>query len=436
MLHFFVLTFNTYVNIMINKIYLTICLSIVYLFTFSQSSTGLLLKPERVFDGQNMHSNWWVWVDSGRIKAAGPAASFSFPKTVSVIEFPGKTLMPGMIEGHGHLFLHPYNETPWDDQVLKESRAERTARAVNHARETLLAGFTTLRDLGTEGAMYDDAGLKQAIEKGIIPGPRLIIATRAIVATGSYGPANSPDLVLPKGASEADGREGIAREVRVQIGMGADFIKVYADYRWGQNQEARPTFTEEEIRTAVEVAGSSGRPVVAHAATAEGMRRAIMAGVSTIEHGDGATPEIYRLMKEKGIALYPTLAAGEAILQYRGWVKGKDREPPGITEKKLSFRQALEAGVTICMGGDVGVYTHGDNAREMELMKEYGMTEIAVLRSVTSVNASIFGIKNKVGSIKSGLLADLIIVEGDPSKDISLVRKVTAVMKGGVWYKK
>jgi imidazolonepropionase-like amidohydrolase len=352
------------------------------------------------------------------------------------MEFPGKTLMPGMIEGHGHLFLHPYNETPWDEQVLKESRAERTARAVNHCRETLLAGFTTLRDLGTEGAMYDDAGLKQSIEKGIIPGPRLIIATRAIVATGSYAPANTPDHVLPKGAAEADGTEGIAREVRMQIGMGADIIKIYADYRWGLNKEARPTFTEAEIRTAVEVAGSSGRPVVAHATTEEGMRRAIMAGVSTIEHGDGATAEIYRLMREKGIALYPTLAAGEAILQYRGWVKGKDKEPAGITEKKLSFQQAIEAGVTIGMGGDVGVYSHGDNAREMELMKEYGMSEISVLRSVTSVNASLFGIKNKVGIIKSGLLADLIIVQGDPSKDISLVRKVTSVMKGGVWYKK
>ena len=436
MQHFFVWTLYIYFNIMINKIYLTTCLSLVYLFTFSQSSTGFLIKPERVFDGQDMHSNWWVWVDSGMIKAAGPATSFSFPKTVSVMEFPGKTLMPGMIEGHGHLFLHPYNETPWDDQVLKESRAERTARAVNHSRETLLAGFTTLRDLGTEGAMYDDAGLKQAIEKGIIPGPRLIIATRAIVATGSYGPANTPDLVLPKGAAETDGLEGMAREVRMQIGMGADIIKIYADYRWGLNREARPTFTEAEIRTAVEVAGSSGRQVVAHAVTEEGMRRAIFAGVKTIEHGDGATPEIYRLMKEKDIALYPTLAAGEAILQYRGWVKGKDRDPPGITEKKLSFRQAIETGVTIGMGGDVGVYAHGDNAREMELMKEYGMTEIAVLRSVTLVNASIFGIKNKVGSIKSGLLADLIIVEGDPSKEISLVRKVTAVMKGGVWYKK
>jgi len=412
------------------------CYSIVSAIVFAQNSGSFLLKPERIFDGEEMHSNWWVWVDSGKIKAAGPAASFSVPKAITVLDFPGKTLMPGMIEGHGHLFLHPYNETPWDDQVLKESRAERTARAVNHARETLLAGFTTLRDLGTEGAMYDDAGLKQAIEKGVISGPRLIIATRAIVATGSYGPANTPDLVLPKGAAEADGAEGMAKEVRTQIGMGADFIKVYADYRWGLNQEARPTFTVDEIKMAVEVAGSSGRPVVAHAASAEGMYRAIMAGVSTIEHGDGATSEIYQLMKEKGVALFPTLAAGDAILQYQGWNPSRDKEPQRITEKKASFRKALESGVIIGMGGDVGVFPHGDNAREMVLMYEYGMSALNVLRSATSVNASILGIKDKVGSIKTGLIADIIIVDGDPSKEVRVVKKVVMVMKGGLIIKK
>lgn len=418
------------------RLLLFTCYSILSASLYAQNTGAFLLKPERVFDGEEMHANWWVWVDSGKIKAAGPSSSFSFPKEITVLNFPGKTLMPGMIEGHGHLFLHPYNETTWDNQVLKESRAERTARAVNHARETLMAGFTTLRDLGTEGAMYDDAGLKQAIEKGVIPGPRLLIATRAIVATGSYGPANTPDLVLPKGAAEADGPEGMAKEVRTQIGMGADFIKVYADYSWGMNHEARPTFTEEELRKAVEVAGSSGRQVIAHASTEEGMRRAIMAGVSTIEHGDGATAEIYRLMKEKGVALCPTLAAGDAILQYRGWKPKTDKEPARITEKKQSFRQALDAGVTICMGGDVGVFTHGDNAREMIMMAEYGMPVIDVLRSSTSVNARLFGIKNKVGKIESGLFADIIIVEGDPSKDIKLVQKVVMVMKGGVIYMK
>ncbi len=420
---------------MINKILLSICLSVIYSFIYCQSPGNFLIKPERVFDGEEMHAGWWVWVDSGIIKAVGPSGKINIPKGATVLDFPGKTLMPGMIEGHGHLFLHPYNETPWDDQVLKESRAERTARAVNHARGTLLAGFTTLRDLGTEGAMYDDVGLKQAIEKGVIPGPRLLIATRAIVATGTYGPANTPDLVLPKGAAEADGVEGMAKEVRMQIGMGADFIKIYADYRWGVNKEARPTFTEDEIKMAVDVAGSSGRPVVAHAATAEGMRRAIMGGVRTIEHGDGASPEIYRLMKEKGVALFPTLAAGDAILQYRGWNPASGKEPQRITEKKESFRKAMESGVIIGMGGDVGVYAHGDNAREMILMQDYGMPAISVLRSATSLNASILGVKDKVGSVRSGLWADIIIVDGDPSKDVRQVKKIVMVMKGGVIFK-
>jgi imidazolonepropionase-like amidohydrolase len=267
------------------KLILLTCYSVVFGLIYGQSSTAFLLKPERVFDGHEMHANWWVLVDSGFIKAAGPSGTINQPKGATVMEFPGKTLMPGMIEGHGHLFLHPYNETSWDNQVLKESRAERTARAVNHARATLMAGFTTFRDLGTEGAMYDDAGLKRAIEKKVVPGPRLLIASRAIVATGSYGPANTPDLILPKGAAEADGPEGMAKEVRTQIGMGADLIKVYADYRWGLAGDARPTFTEAELKKAVEVAGSSGRPVVAHASSAEGMRRAIMAGVNSISSG-------------------------------------------------------------------------------------------------------------------------------------------------------
>jgi imidazolonepropionase-like amidohydrolase len=421
---------------MFNKISIIYCLSVLCVIKICQAQSSFLLKPDRVFDGEEMHSGWWVLVDSGKIKSVGLAGSMAVPRGATVMDFPGKTLMPGMIEGHGHLFLHPYNETPWDDQVLKESRAERTARAVNHARETLMAGFTTFRDLGTEGAMYDDAGLKQAIDKGVVPGPRLLIATRAIVATGSYGPANTPDLVLPKGAAETDGAEGMAREVRTQIGMGADLIKVYADYRWGLTSEAQPTFTQEELNKAVEVAGSSGRPVVAHAASAEGMRRTILAGVSTIEHGDNATAEVFRLMKEKGVAFCPTLAAGDAVAQYRGWKKGQEKEPQRISEKRASFKLALASGVTILMGGDVGVFAHGDNAREMIMMEEYGMPALQVLRAATSINADVFGVGDKVGRIRAGLLADLIVVDGDPVKNIRQVQKIALVMKGGVIYKK
>ena len=410
------------------------------LFTLSkgiaQKETNFtLLKPARVFDGEQMHNDWVVLVNGDTIVQAGPL-KFKLPGATKIIDLPHSTLLPGLIEGHSHLFLHPYNETSWDDQVLKESRTERTIRAVTHASATLLAGFTTVRDLGTEGAFYDDAGLKKSIEKGIIAGPRMIIATRAIVAKGTYGPKSpSADIELPQGAAEVSNPEEMMKEVRAQISKGADLIKIYADYRWGINSEAQPTFTIEEIKAAVEICKGSQRPVVAHATTPEGMRRAIMAGVSTIEHGDNGTLEIFQLMKEKGVALCPTLAAGDAVQQYKGWRKGMEPEPVIIVNKRKSFQLALQAGVTIWMGGDVGVFSHGDNVREMEMMADYGMKPIDILKSSTSINADVFGYGDKIGRIRKGLLADIIAVEGDLSQEIKQVRKVILVMKGGMVYK-
>jgi imidazolonepropionase-like amidohydrolase len=398
---------------------------------FSQTDSFYLLRPDRVFDGEQMHNDWVVLVKENKIEAAG-SITFKLPANTRIIELKGATLLPGLIEGHSHLFLHPYNEVSWNDQVLKESRAERTARAVKHANATLMAGFTTVRDLGTEGAAYDDVGLKTAIEKGIIPGPRMIVATKAIVAKGTYGPDyNNPDVDLPQGAAEVAGIEDLANEVRTQIGKGADLIKLYADYRWGRDAQAAPTFSTEAIAWATAIAKSGGRQTVAHASTKEGMRRAIMGGVSTIEHGDDGDDEIFKLMKEKGVAFCPTLAAGDAILQYNGWKKGVDPEPERIKAKKKSFQSALKNGVTICMGGDVGVYAHGDNAREMELMVEYGMKAVDVIRSATSVNADVFGYADKFGRIKKGLLADIIAVQGDPSKIIKDIRNIVLVMKDG-----
>lgn len=413
----------------------TFSLLLFYAVTFAQSSDKYyLLKADKVFDGEQMHSNWIVLVKDDTI-AAVAEMPFKAPPNTQVIDLKGMVLLPGLIEGHSHLFLHPYNETEWADQVLKESRAERTARAVNHAKATLMAGFTTVRDLGTEGSMYDDAGLKNAIEKGVIPGPRMIVATRAIVAKGTYAPKpESPDMDWPQGAAEISNTNEMMSEVRTQIAKGADLIKVYADYRWGKNKEAMPALTEEEIAAAVKIANMGGRPVVAHAVTPEAMRKAIMAGVSTIEHGDYGTEEIFRLMKDKKVALCPTLAAGDATEQYKGWQKGVQPETERIMNKKKTFALALKAGVTICMGGDVGVFPHGENAREMELMVEYGMKPLDVLRSATSVNADTFGYGNRIGRIKQGLLADMIAVEGDPSGDIKNIRKVKWVMKGGLVY--
>jgi imidazolonepropionase-like amidohydrolase len=393
------------------------------------TDAATVLSPDAVFDGQALHSGWRVVVQGDRIVAAGP--SVTAPAGARTIRLDGLTLLPGMIEGHSHLLLHPYDETPWVDQVLKESLALRVARATVHARATLLAGFTTVRDLGTEGADYADVGIKQAIDQGIIPGPRVITTTKAIVATGSYAPSGfDPRWQIPKGAEEADGVEGVTTETRRQIGHGADWIKVYADYRWGPANDAQPTFSVEELRAIVQTAASSGRRVVAHAATAEGMRRAVEAGVATIDHGDGGTPEVFRLMRDRGVALCPTLAAGHAIQQYQGWRPATDPEPASVIAKRASFQAALAAGVTICAGGDVGVFPHGDNARELELMVEYGMPPLAVLQSVTGTNARAFGLTDR-GRVAPGLLADLIAVRGDPTADIRALRNVELVMKGG-----
>jgi imidazolonepropionase-like amidohydrolase len=403
----------------------------------AQETPPIALVADRVFDGQTMHSGWVVVVRGRRIEAAGAAASVSVPAGARTIKLPpGMTLMPGLIDGHSHLLLHPYNETTWNDQVAREPLAYRVARGVVHAERTLMAGITTVRDLGSEGAGYADVGLKRAIDEGVIPGPRMFVAGPAMVATGSYGPKGyAPEWTVPQGADEASGLDEVMRVARNQMGRGADFIKVYADYRAGPNGETRPTFTLDELSRIVEVAKSTGRYVVAHASTPEGMRRAIEAGVDTIEHGDQGTPEIWKLMVDRKVTFCPTVAAGDATAQYAGWKKGSDPEPARLAAKRQSFKAALQAGVTMCFGGDVGVYAHGDNVRDLEIMVDYGLPLADAIKVATSINARSFHLEDRLGSVKQGLLADLIAVEGDPTKDIKALRRVKLVMKDGKLFK-
>ncbi|KAF1715675.1 amidohydrolase [Pseudoxanthomonas sangjuensis] len=400
-----------------------------------------LLLPERVWtaDGDAAHAGWAVLVHDGEIAAVGPRDAIQAPAAAKRVELPGATLTPGLIDLHSHLFLHPYDETRWNDQVLTEPQDYRTLKAAVHARDTLLAGFTALRDLGTEGAGYADVSVKRAIDEGAIPGPRLFVATRAIVATSSYGPGPRgfrPDLELPGGAQEVSGVDAAMAAVREQAARGADWIKLYGDYRVGPGGAVAPTFTAAELKALVETAHLLGRPVSVHAAGDEGVRMAVEAGADSIEHGYGTSADTFRLMQQRGVAYLPTLTAVAATEQYfNDYVPGRDAPTPRMREAERALRAALQAGVTGGNGSAVGGFAPGGDRREPAAMVAAGMSPAQALHAATDGAARILRQQRSFGRIAPGLRADLAAFAGDPSARIGDLAQPVFVMKDGVVYR-
>jgi imidazolonepropionase-like amidohydrolase len=406
----------------------------------------LIVKAAHLIDGRAdaVKDGWAVLVEGDRIAKVGPAAEVQ-SAGAKVIDLGNAWLLPGLIDAHTHVLLQgDVTAADYDEQLLKESTAYRALRASVSVRTAVMNGFTTIRDLETEGAMYADVDLKTAIARGVIPGPRMFVSTRSMAPTGMYPLTGySWELHVPEGVQIVDGPDNIRKAVREEIKYGADWIKFYADRKYYKtNDPKRPlrswvNFTKAEMEAMVDEAHRLGRKVAAHAMGWDGIDAALSAGVDSIEHGDGLTDDLIERMVKRNVAWCPTIYVGIWVAQGRGGIW-----PDMIPMEREAFAKALKAGVRITYGTDVGGYSWTENqAKELSIMVRYGMAPMAAIKSATSVAASLLDpicppqIANcegsNVGVIAAGKFADLIAVDADPLQDIGSLEHVHFVMKGG-----
>jgi imidazolonepropionase-like amidohydrolase len=407
--------------------------------TATAAENIVVIRAARMIDGKSAKviAPAMVVIRGNRIDSIGGSA----PAGAKVIDLGDMTLLPGLIDAHVHALLQgDVTSEDYDQQLFKESLAYRALRASRALRIGLENGFTTMRDLETEGAMYTDVDLKRAINNGIIPGPRLVVSTRAMSVTGGYGPSGySPEVTFPMGVQIVDGVEGARKAVREQIAHGADWIKVYADRSYfiddDGNLSSIPTFTLEEMKAIVDESHRLRHKVAAHAMAKPGISNAVAAGVDSIEHGVSISDELLDQMVAKGIWLCPTLTVTEYVAPGRAaegraiWAK-----MPGIHHD--SFTRALHKGVKIAFGTDVGGFPWDVNAaKEFEYETRFGMTPMQAIVSGTRAAAELLDMADRVGTIENGKFADLVAVPGNPLDDITAMQRVAFVMKDGVVYK-